>query len=123
MTGDTGMLALFNGWVFASFLQGVGGFGVPVAVIAPLLISLGFPPVNAVVMSSVGHAWGVTFGSLGSSFQALMASTGLPGAELAPQAALFLGIAGMVSGWMVVYIAGGERPWRGCFGRWSCWVL
>ena len=101
--------------MFASFLQGVGGFGVPVAVIAPFLISLGFPPVNAVVMSSVGHGWAVTFGSLGSSFQALMASTGLPGAELAPQAALFLGIAGMVSGWMVVYIAGGRKALRRLF--------
>ena len=109
LTGDVSMLALLNGWVFASFLQGVGGFGVPVAVIAPLLISLGFPAVSAVVMSSVGHAWGVTFGSLGSSFQALMAATGLPGAVLAPQAALFLGVAGMVSGWMVVFIAGGRH--------------
>ena len=35
---DRGMQALLIGWPFASFLQGVGGFGVPTAVTAPLLI-------------------------------------------------------------------------------------
>ena len=71
---DRGTQALLLGWPFASFLQGVGGFGVPTAVVAPLLIGLGFPPLTAVVVPSLGHAWSVTFGSLGSSFLALMAS-------------------------------------------------
>ncbi len=30
---------------FTSFLQGVAGFGIPVAVVAPLLVGIGFPPV------------------------------------------------------------------------------
>jgi lactate permease len=109
LTSDPAMQALLNGWVFASFLQGVGGFGVPVAVIAPLLVGLGFPPIQSAVMASVGHAWGVTFGSLGSAFQALMAASGMPGNILAPPAAIFLGLAGMVGGWMVAYIAGGSK--------------
>ena len=32
------------GWLFASFLQGAGGFGVPVAVAAPLMIGIGLSP-------------------------------------------------------------------------------
>ncbi len=68
------MQALLICWPFASFLQGVGGFGVPVAVTAPLLIGLGFTPLVAVVAPSLGHGWSVTFGSLGTSFQALMAA-------------------------------------------------
>src|SRR4030042_2304117 len=36
LTADRGMQALVIGWGFASFLQGVGGFGGPVAVVAPL---------------------------------------------------------------------------------------
>ncbi|MFL7790920.1 MAG: L-lactate permease, partial [Anaerolineae bacterium] len=47
LTPDRGLQALLLGWVFSTFLQGVGGFGVPVAVVAPLLIGLGFPPVAA----------------------------------------------------------------------------
>jgi len=105
LTNDLGMQALIIGWIFASFLQGVGGFGVPVAVIAPLLIGLGFAPLAAVVIPSIGHGWAVTFGSLGSSFQALQAATGQPAAALGPPTAIFLGIAGVVTGWMVAHAA------------------
>ena len=107
LTTDMGMQALIIGWVFASFLQGVGGFGVPVAVIAPLLVSLGFKPLAAVVIPSIGHGWAVTFGSLGSSFQALQASTGLTAAQLAPASGIFLGLSGLLVGWMVAHAAAG----------------
>jgi len=107
LTADRGMQALIIGWVFASFLQGVGGFGVPVAVIAPLLGGLGFTPLSAVVIPSIGHSWAVTFGSLGSSFNAMMAATGLDWPQLASPAALFLGIAGIGVGLLVAHAAGG----------------
>ncbi len=110
LTGDPGMQALLIGWVFASFLQGVGGFGVPVAVIAPILVGLGFTPLSAVIIPSVGHGWAVTFGSLGSSFQALLAATGLPDTLLAPPAALFLSLSALPVGLMVAHAACG---WKG----------
>jgi lactate permease len=107
LTPDSGMQALIIGWVFASFLQGVGGFGVPVAVIAPILVGLGFTPLAAVVIPSIGHAWSVTFGSMGSSFNALLAATGLPEELLVPPPAIFLGVAGLAVGLMVAHAAGG----------------
>jgi lactate permease len=107
LTSDPGMQALIIGWVFASFLQGVGGFGVPVAVIAPLLVGLGFPPLTAVLIPSLGHGWAVTFGSLGSSFQALISATGLPASTLGPPAAVFLGASALLIGWMCAHAAGG----------------
>lgn len=107
LTADKGMQALIIGWAFSSFLQGVGGFGVPVAVIAPIMVGLGFTPLSAVVIPSLGHGWAVTFGSLGSSFNAMMAATGLPESLLGPPAALFLGISGIGVGLMVAHAAGG----------------
>ena len=107
LTSDRGMQAIIIGWAFASFLQGVGGFGVPTAVTAPLLVGLGFTPLTAVVVPSIGHAWSVTFGSLASSFQALIAATGLPGEMLAPVAALMLGFVGIGCGLMVVHAGDG----------------
>ena len=112
LTPDIGMQALIIGWVFATFLQGVGGFGVPVAVISPILVGLGFPPLSAVLIPSIGHGWAVTFGSLGSSFTALMASTGMSADELAPPAALFLGIAGIFTGPFVAFAVGGWKTAR-----------
>ncbi len=115
LTADRGMQALLLAWAFASFLQGVGGFGVPVAVTAPLLVGLGFSPLTAVVAPSVGHAWAVSFGSLATSFQALMAATGLPGALLAPPTAIFLGLSALLVGLMVAHAAAGweavKRLW------------
>ncbi len=110
LTADRGMQALVIGWGFASFLQGVGGFGVPVAVVAPILMGLGFPPMASIIIPSIGSGWAVTFGSLGSSFQALLATTGLSSSELAFPAAAFLGIAAVFTGLMVMHVIEG---WRG----------
>jgi len=110
LTNDRGMQALLIGWVFATFLQGAGGFGVPVAVTAPILVGLGFTPLNAVLIPSIGHGWAVTFGSLGSSFNALLSATGLDAAALAPPTALYLGLTGLITGPMVAYAA---DSWNG----------
>jgi len=110
LTRDRGMQALLIGWVFASFLQGAGGFGVPVAVTAPILISLGFTPLSAVLIPSIGHGWAVTFGSMGSSFNAMLSATGLSASSLAPESALFLGLACVLTGPMVAHAADG---WNG----------
>ncbi len=109
LTANRGLQVLLLGWLFVSFLQGVGGFGVPTAVVAPLLITLGYEPVKAVIIASIGHGWAVTFGSLGTSFQALIATTGLSGFELAPDSALLLGVAGVVCGGLVVFIGTGWK--------------
>jgi len=93
LTGDRVMQLLILSWVFSAFLQGVAGFGVPIAVVAPLLIGMGFEPATAVVATAIGHSWSVTFGDMASSFQALIAATGFSGQELAPWSALFLGLA------------------------------
>lgn len=110
LTSDRVMQGLLLGWIFASFLQGMGGFGVPVAIVAPLLVGLGFSPVQSVIMAALGHGWAVNFGSLATSFQSLLAVTGLPGEMLAPAAAVVLGIASFGCGMLVAYVGAG---WKG----------
>jgi lactate permease len=75
---------LILAWVFRAFLQGVASFGVPVTVVAPLLIGLNFDPVLAIAAVAIGHSWSVTFGDIASLFNALFAATGLSGWELTP---------------------------------------
>lgn len=110
LTPDRVMQALLLGWMFITFLQGVGGFGVPVAVVAPLLLTLGFTPTAAILIATLGHAWGSTFGSLASAFQALIATSGLSGYALAPYAAAMLGLVGLAGGICAAHVAGG---WSG----------
>jgi lactate permease len=92
---------LLLAWAFASFLQGAGGFGVPVVITAPLLLAAGFAPLQAVVLPFIGHAWAVTFGSLGTSFQALMSASGLGADALAAPSALLLGILCLITGLLI----------------------
>ena len=110
LTSDRAAQSLLISWVFVSLLQGVGGFGVPVAVVAPLLVGLGYTATQSVIMAALGHGWAVTFGSLGTSFVALTAVTGLSGEILAHDAALVLGLAGFFSGGLVAFVSAG---WSG----------
>lgn len=71
------LLVLTMGWIFESFLQGITGFGVPVAVGAPLLIGIGVKPMWAVIIPLLGQSWGNTFGTLGAAWDALAMSAGL----------------------------------------------
>ena len=100
---DRASQALLLGWVFGSFLQGASGFGVPAAVVAPLLVGLGFGPNPAVVIALVGHAWAVTFGSLGSSFYSLIAATGEAGEILSGPSAILLALACLACGFAVLW--------------------
>ena len=65
------------GWVFVSFLMGITGFGVPVAIGAPLLVGIGVAPIWAVFIPLIGHAWGNTFGTLAVAWDALVLQTNL----------------------------------------------
>ncbi len=102
------------GWVFTGFLQGITGFGVPVAVGAPLLLGLGVKPIYAVVIPLLGHAWGNTFGTLAVAWDALALQTGLEsGTELYLQTALwagiFLWIFNIMTGLAISYLYGGKK--------------
>ncbi|MDX2502275.1 MAG: L-lactate permease, partial [Deltaproteobacteria bacterium] len=83
-----------------------------IAVVAPLLVGLGFPPVVAVAVPAIGHSWSVTFGSMGASFQALMAVSGLESSYLAPWSATLLGITAYLCGIFAVYVYGGWKMVR-----------
>ena len=107
LAGDGLAQALIIGWGFSSFIQGITGFGVPVAVAAPLLIMLGFTPARAAAMALVGHGWAVTFGSMASSYYTIQLVTGIEGEVIAPHMALLFAPVIVASGALVAHIQGG----------------
>ncbi len=102
---DPVLQVLLMAWGFTSFLQGVGGFGVPLAVVAPILVAMGFSPLDAVVMPSLGYSWSISFGSLGASYEALISTTGIDGSLVAPWMAVMLGVPCLLGGGGVLGIA------------------
>ncbi|MDW3649226.1 MAG: L-lactate permease [Bacteroidia bacterium] len=53
-------------WLFGSFIEGAAGFGTPAAIVAPLMVALGFPALAAVVMGMMVQSTAVTFGAVGT---------------------------------------------------------
>lgn len=109
LVGDSMTQALVVGWAFSGFMQGVAGFGVPVAVVTPLLVLMGFPPVRAVAIVLVGHAWAVTFGSLGSSYYTIQLVTGLEGDVIGPHMAAMFALPIILTGFAVAHLEGGFK--------------
>lgn len=63
---DARVQAVIIGFLFVSFIEAAAGFGTPAALAAPLMISLGFPPVAAVVVALICDSACVAFGAIGT---------------------------------------------------------
>ncbi|CAN5915589.1 L-lactate permease [soil metagenome] len=106
---------LIVAWILPSFIQGVAGFGTPIAVTAPLLMAMGWSPVRAVAYPLIGYHWSVTFGSMGSSFYMASLTASLGGdaqADLALRAAVLLAVNCLVGGGLVLLLDGGIAALR-----------
>lgn len=66
VTKDARILAIIIGWVFGAFIEGAAGFGTPAALAAPLLISVGFPPLAAAIVALICNSTPVCYGAVGT---------------------------------------------------------
>ena len=108
-TSDKIVHGLLLGWCFSGFIQGVTGFGVPVAVVVPLLVIAGVAPIPATVAALIGHSWAVTFGSLGSSYYSIQLVTGIEQSVLGPTMAVMFILPILMTGFAVAVIVGGKE--------------
>lgn len=63
---DRRIQVILIGAIFAAFLEGAAGFGTPAAIAAPLLLSLGFPPLAAAMVCLILNSFPVSFGAVGT---------------------------------------------------------
>ena len=63
---DRRIQAIIIGWLFGSFIEGASGFGTPAAVVAPLLLAMGFPAMAAVTVGLIIQSTPVSFGAVGT---------------------------------------------------------
>ncbi|RKD23955.1 hypothetical protein BEP19_05915 [Ammoniphilus oxalaticus] len=110
--GNQLLQILILGWAFPTFIQGVCGFGVPVAVATPLLIGLGFSPVKAVITTLLGHSWGVTFGSLGSSYSILISLSPVDPSGMAFWGSILIAFGGLIVGFCILHNYGGFKAFK-----------
>jgi lactate permease len=65
LTRDRRIQALLVAFAFGALIEGIAGFGAPVAISASILASLGFEPVSAAVLALLANTAPVAFGSIG----------------------------------------------------------
>lgn len=65
LTGDTRIQVLLVAFCFGALIEGIAGFGAPVAITASMLAGLGFEPVVAAVLALIANTAPVAFGSIG----------------------------------------------------------
>ncbi|MEX5234407.1 L-lactate permease [Kocuria arenosa] len=66
ISADRRVQAIIIGWLFGSFIEGVSGFGTTAAVVAPLLLAMGFPAMAAVMVGLIVQSTPVSFGAVGT---------------------------------------------------------
>jgi lactate permease len=100
------------GFCFGCLLEGVAGFGVPVAITASLLILIGYPPLEALVFVLIFNTAPVAFGALGVPITVLGAVTSLPATTLAAMVGRQLPIIALILPFYVIALYGGMRSVR-----------
>jgi lactate permease len=108
ITDDKALQCLIMAWCFAPFMQGIAGFGVPVAVVAPIMVVMGFQPAVAVATCLVGYCWSISFGSMGSSFYTIQLVTSIPAVTIGTWMAIIFIVPIFMSGFGTLFIYGGK---------------
>lgn len=66
ISADRRVQVLIIAWLFGAFIEGAAGFGTPAALVAPLLVGLGFPPLCSVMVALICNSTPVAFGAVGT---------------------------------------------------------
>jgi lactate permease len=83
LPNDRRIILVVVGFSFGALLEGISGFGTPVAITSSLLIMLGFPTLEALTFTLIFNTAPVAFGALGVPITVLGAVTHLPSDLLA----------------------------------------
>jgi lactate permease len=112
LPNDRRVVLVVVGFCFGALLEGVSGFGTPVAITSSLLIIFGFEPLEALVFVLIFNTAPVAFGALGVPVTVLGAVTGLPAATLGAMIGRQLPIIAILLPFYVMAIYGGMRSIR-----------
>src|SRR5580658_1461612 len=112
LPNDKRVVLIAIGFSFGALLEGIAGFGAPVAITASLLIMVGFPALEALVLVLIFNTTPVAFGALGVPVTVLGAVTGLPPAVLGSMIGRQLPFFALLLPFYVMALYGGARSLR-----------
>jgi lactate permease len=112
LPNDRRIVLIVIAFCFGALLEGIAGFGTPVAITSSLLIMCGFPALEAIVFVLIFNTTPVAFGALGTPITVLGAVTGLPAHELGQMVGRQLPIMAAMLPFYVMGLYGGWRSIR-----------
>jgi lactate permease len=104
-------------WAFGALLEGLVGFGYPWAFVAPILIALGIPDLDAIRVAAIANNAPVSYGALGAPIIALAAVTGYDLYALSASISKIVAILALLPPWILLYLVSGKK------GMWGAWPL
>jgi lactate permease len=113
LPNDRRIMLVVIGFCFGALLEGIAGFGTPVAITSSLLILLGFPAMDALVCVLIFNTAPVAFGALGIPLTVLGSVTGLPATTVAAMVGRQLPFIALLLPFYVTAVYGGWRSVRG----------
>jgi lactate permease len=116
-TQDVRVQTILFAWAFGALLEGLVGFGYPWAFVAPILIALGIPDLDAIRVAAIANNAPVSYGALGAPIIALAAVTGYPLLALSGSISKIVAILALLPPWILLYLVSGRK------GMWGAWPL
>ena len=120
LPNDRRVVLVVIGFCFGALLEGVAGFGTPVAITSALLIMTGFEPLEALTFTLIFNTAPVAFGALGAPVTTLAAVTGLHDTVLGAMIGRQLPAFALLLPFYVIGIYGG---WRSLKALWPALLI
>ena len=109
LPNERSLVALFTALLFGGLVEGVDGYGFPVAITASLLSSLGLSPFKSVIISLIANTVTVPFASLGVPVATLAKVTGLELRGICTQLSVQLTVYSVVISGLIIATTSGFR--------------
>ncbi len=114
-TRDVRVQTILFAWAFGALLEGLVGFGYPWAFVAPILITLGIPALDAIRVAAIANNAPVSYGALGAPIIALAAVTGMPLLALSASVGKIVAILALLPPWILLYLVSGKQGMKGAW--------
>jgi len=108
-TADIRIQTIMMAWAFGALLEGLVGFGVPWAIVVPILVSLGISDLDAIRVAALANNAPVSYGALGAPILGLAAVTGLPMLALSASIGDIVAILALLPPWVLIYLVSGSE--------------
>ena len=112
LPNDRRVILVVVAFCFGALLEGIAGFGTPVAITSALLILVGFPALEALTFTLIFNTAPVAFGALGVPITVLGTVTHLPAAQLGAMVGRQLPFLAVLLPFYVMAVYGGWRSVR-----------